>query len=171
MSEADTLLVLDGPALLARWSARGTRHVLTPVPRGEFWRDQSGTAHFAALPGARYVLTLSASDVRPPAFAGLWPGVTLSVEAANRLGVLLAPGTNAWTAERDIVAGSVQAHDSDGAAHPVTEVAGRAVSIAPHDRPVCVSLRPRLLMMVRDWSAGLEEWDGLHPWRLVLEEV
>ncbi|GEO80438.1 hypothetical protein [Pararhodospirillum oryzae] len=167
----ETDLTLDGPSLLGRWSARGARHLLTPLPRGEFWRDQNGTAHFAPLPGARYMLSLSASDVRPPAFATLWPGAPVTVGAAIRLGIILGPGTDTWDAERPLLADSVRAFRADGAAHPVLDIQDRHVTVGAHDTPVCVSARPVLAMMVREWSLGLEEWDGLHPWRLVLEEI
>jgi hypothetical protein len=171
MSAPDSLLSLEGPTLLAKWSARGVTHALTPLPRGEFWRDQEGTAHFAPLPGSKYALTLSASDTRPPAFAGLWPGMVLTATCASRLGVVLEAGTNAWTCERPFATDWVRCHDDTGADHPVVEVADRTVTLAAHVGPVTVYVRPVLTMMVRDWSLGLLEWDGLHPWRLVLEEV
>ncbi|ABC23379.1 hypothetical protein [Rhodospirillum rubrum] len=167
----DSGLEIDGPALLQKWSARGTHHVLTPLPRGEFWRDQEGTARFAALPGTKYALALSASDVRPPAFASLWPGIELRVTCAARLGAVLAPGIDAWTAERPFVAGDVAAFDGEGADYRVVESDGMSLRLAPHAGAVCVMVRPILTMMVRDWSLGLLEWEGRHPWRLLLEEV
>ncbi|MCF8481985.1 MAG: hypothetical protein K9H25_16290 [Rhodospirillum sp.] len=171
MSAPDTLLTLEGAAILGKWSARGASHTLTPLRRGEFWRDQGGTARFAPLPGTKYALTVSASDVRPPAFAGLWPGQTVTATCASRLGAVLAPGVTGWTAERDFAPDWVRCHDETGADHPVTDISGRTITTAAHDGPVTVVVRPVLTLMVRDWSLGLLEWDGRHPWRLVLEEV
>ncbi len=168
----DTLLELDGPGMLGKWTARRARHVLTTLPRGTFWRDQDGIAHFAALPGEKYALTVSAGDIRPPAFAGLWPGQALTVACAPRLPLTLPAGTDSGTFARDVAPDSPSCFAHDGRDHPVLSVSGRTVTVAAHpDGPVQVQARMVLMMMVRAWSLGLEEWDGRYPWSLSLEEV
>ncbi len=169
---AETALEIAGPALLTRWSARGLDHTLEPVQRGEFWRDANGGLHFAALPGTRYRLRVAGKDVKPPAFDGLWPGRAVTVTCAQRLAVVLAAGTDSVTLERDPAAGSVQAETFDGRGLGVAAVNGRDVTVESHPGgPVSVFYRPVLAMLVTNWSAGLEEWDGLKPWSLDLEEV
>ena len=168
----DTALTLSGPALLTAWSARGLSHSLRPVKRTQTWRDLEGTLHAASLPGSKYALSVEGSDVRPPAFAALWPGATLTVEPAQALAVTLEPGVDTVTLERDPAVGSVTAETVAGAPHGVTGVSGRTVTVEPHpEGRVTVRYRPVLSMMVTDWSTSLAEWDGKAPWSLSLEEV
>lgn len=168
---ADSRLELSGPALLTPWSSREAHHTLVPLPRGEFWRDQDGIARFTPLGGQKYRLTVEARDIRPPAFAGLWPGRVVTATCALRLAVILTDGETVWEAERPFACADLLCEDRTGAPHPIQAIDGQRITLAPHDGPVSLFVRPVLTLMVRDWSLGLEEWAGRTPWWLMLDEV
>lgn len=131
------------------WAARGIRHTLRPVDRVVSWRTPAtGALKTRTIPGTRkYALELSASDVQPPDFGGLWRGMTFTVHAGTELSY-----TALRPAERPSVAGSVRT---------VTGPDGHAIHF----------YRPVLTMAVLDWNDAFAEWEAGQEWSLSLEEV
>ena len=76
---AETLLVLSGNGV-APYSARGLTETLAPIAATVVpMRTVNGDLINMAPPQMqKYALTLSCTDVNPPALSGVWPGVCLS---------------------------------------------------------------------------------------------
>jgi hypothetical protein len=130
------------------YSARGLRGTLSPIDaaRGNslLARTVNGTLIDISAPQMRkYKLQVTGNDGEPPALDALWVGMTVIVDCLVELAYLTATGSSGRTA----VAGS--------------------------DRVVgnYTYYRPQLTMMVVELQAELEEWDGVLPWSLALEEI
>jgi hypothetical protein len=130
------------------YSARGLRGTLSPIDaaRGNalLARTVNGTLIDISAPQMRkYKLQVTGSDGEPPALDALWVGMTVVVDCLVELAYLTAIGSSGRTA----VAGSER-------------VVGNYTYY-----------RPQLSMMVVELSSELEEWEGVLPWSLALEEI
>ena len=140
---ADTDLVLTGIGI-PDFSARGLTESLRPIKGPPPRRTVNGALVDVTDPlFEKYALTITGSDQEPPAFDNTWTGKTVTVDALTKLAFL----TTAGPAGRTVVPGS--------------SVANGLFTV----------FRPRLIMLVIDWTLGREEYPAQLPWSLELEEV
>lgn len=172
----DTILTLSG-AGLPPWSARGLRQSLQPLDGGGLRRTVNGTLVDLGLPQHRkYRSSISAADVAPPAFGGLWRGMALTVGCAAELGhrLVLVAGAGGTTIERDAVAGAGRAVAASGRLAAAT-IVGRTASVDFGDPGLggdaWLYYRPVLSMLVTGWTGDFDEWQAGRDWSLELEEV
>ena len=142
---AETLLVLSGNGV-APYSARGLTETLAPIAATVVpVRTVNGDLINMAPPQMqKYALTLSCTDINPPALSGVWPGAMLTVWCVSELGF----DTMTGAAERPIVP------DSSRMEGDITYY------------------RPALdMMVVGPWSQATDEYGASVAWTLPLEEV
>jgi hypothetical protein len=140
----DTLLRIIG-AGLPPYSARGLTQTLEPIEPATYQRrDLNFKLHNLAHPRARlYRSTVTCTDRQPPAFDGLWPGMTVTVHCVKKL---------------------CRETDSDGLGRPA--VPGSEVAAGGFTR-----YRPELVMMVVSCPQSFEEWRAREGWEIELEEI
>lgn len=148
-----TLLRLSGNGV-PPYAARGLTQTLSPVALSEQSRRTiNGELRDVSDPIFRkFASTISATDVDPPAMEAQWPGTILVVDCVAelaKLGVFEEPTDDPTEApfERDYVLGSVRVADG------------------------WTFYRPRLTMMVLDYSPSYDEYNRQVQWTLNLEEV
>lgn len=141
---ADTLLVLSIIGT-PPYSVRGISQSLEPISEaGNFQRTVNGALiNLAPSQFKKYKSSISAKDIDPPAFGGLYPGQILTVDCVTELSFPTATGA----ADRTVVAGSLRT-DSGFSFY-----------------------RPQLSMMVVSFSETKDEWGAVVDWKLDLEEV
>ena len=145
-----TLLVLSTPLGIPFYSARGLKQTLTPIAAAgaNIQRDINGTLMDIADVGYRSFQKYAShiecgdNDTRSSlAFDAIWPGQLVTVDCVAEL---ITMGTPA----RTFVPGS-EWTDASGFLH----------------------YRPRLNMMVMNFSSQESEWEATVTWSLDLEEV
>ena len=142
MSSNDTDLVLSGLGVTP-YSARGLTERLEPIDAGAVRRTVNGTlVDVSDTAFRKYSLSLSASDQEPPAFDSVWRGMEVTVDAVSRLAY------------------------ATGGSPGRTIVPGSNVVVGGF-----TTYRPRLTMLVVDWSQDKDEWQAGVGWSLDLEEV
>ncbi len=142
MSSHDTDLVLTGIGVVP-YSARGLTERLQPTGAGAVRRTVNGTlVDVSDSLFRKYSLSLSASDQEPPAFDGIWRGLQITVDCVSRLAYVT------------------------GGSPGRTIVPGSSVVVGGF-----TTYRPRLTMLVVDWSQDKDEWQAGVGWSLDLEEV
>lgn len=150
MSDANTLLVLSGNGI-PPYAAIGLHQTLEPIwmiraqqTSTVLRRTVNGTLVSLVPPQMyKYRSEITGSYQRPPAFDGVWTGLQLTVDCLAELAY-----PNGGTAQRPAVDTS-QYDGGDGYTY----------------------YRPRLTMLVADFSADTDEWGAQVGWKLVLEEV
>lgn len=127
------------------YSARGLTQTLEPIdPAGYLRRTINGALMDLSVPELRkYRSVITGSDVDPPAFDKVWPGMTVTVNCIAELGYLTSGGS----AGRTPVSGSQ-----------------RVVGDFTY-------YRPQLSMLVVRVPVSSEEWTATNGWSLELEEV
>ena len=142
MSSHDTDLVLTGLGVTP-YSARGLTERLGPTDAGALRRTVNGTlVDVSDTAFRKYALSISASDQEPPALDIAWRGLQVVVDCVSRLAYVTGGSPG-----RTIVPGS-------------SGVVGGFTTY-----------RPRLTMLVVDWSQDRDEWQAGVGWSLDLEEV
>lgn len=142
---ADTLLVIS-PNGVPVYSARGLKQTLEPIDAVKVTgRTVNGELISLSPPQMRkYKSSITCpDDVNPPAFDGLWPGMVLTVDCVKELSYLTVGGTP----QRTVVDGSSRVEGDH------------------------TFYRPRLVMMVVNFSDSIDEWPDSESWQLDLEEV
>lgn len=141
---ADTLLVISGHGI-PDYSARGLTQTLDPVSASAVVaRTVNGGLIDLSPPQMRkYRSEITCSDMRTPALDGIWPGMALSVDCVAELGYL----TSGNSPQREVVPGS-------------SWVAG-----------AWTYYRPRLQMLVINYSTSRDEYGAICEWSLELEEI
>jgi hypothetical protein len=91
----------------------------------------------------KYVSTVSATDQRPPALDGVWPGLEVTVECAHALAYLTAGGAPARTPVPD-------SSFTEGA---------------------YTFYRPILQMRITGFDGSFDEWQAGESWSITLEEI
>src|SRR5262249_9159131 len=127
------------------YSARGLKQTLEPIDGAKNMRRSiNGILTDVAHDQFRkYKSKITCSDMRVPAFDGIWPGMTVVVDCVAYLGYPSATGTP----QRPVVTGSSFTEGS------------------------FTFYRPRLTMLVTANTSEMDEYAGAVPWELDLEEV
>lgn len=141
-----TVLRLSGIGVMP-YSAAGLKQSLAPIDEAkQIERTINGELiDFSYTPMQKYKSTITGSDLRPPAVDGVWPGKIVTVDCIATLSFLTDEGV---TFARDPV-------DYDTG---VWFEQGFTV------------YRPRLEMMVMDFSIDEDEYGAVVGWKLDLEE-
>lgn len=142
---AVTLLRISGIDV-PPWSARGLTQTLAPIDAAaNNWRTINGALLDVSAPQFRkYKSTITCNDQNPPAFSGLWPGRTLTIDCVSELSYKTGA---AGQPERPVVEGS-------------TRVEG-----------LFTIYRPRLEMKCMSFSKDQDEYGAAVGWSIELEEV
>ena len=148
-SSFQTLLVLSTPLGIPIYSARGLKQTLTPIAAAgaNIQRDINGTLADIDTGNTSFQkyashIECGDSDTRSSlAFDAIWPGQLVTVDCVAELITLGTPA-------RTFVPGS-EWTDSSGFLH----------------------YRPRLYMMVTNFSSQESEWEATVSWSLDLEET
>ena len=147
-SDFQTLLVLSTPLGIPFYSARGLKQTLTPIQAAtaNIQRDINGTLVDIASNSSfqKYASHIECgdSDTRSTlALDGIWPGQLVTVDCVAELITKTTPA-------RTFVPGS-EWTDSSGFLH----------------------YRPRLNMMVTNFSSQESEWEATVTWSIDLEEI
>ena len=147
-SDFQTLLVLSTPLGIPFYSARGLKQTLTPIQAASanIQRDINGTLVELISNSSfqKYASHIECgdSDTRSAlALDGVWPGQLVTVDCVAELITKTTPA-------RTFVPGS-EWTDSSGFLH----------------------YRPRLNMMVTNFSSQESEWEATVTWSLDLEEI
>lgn len=141
---ADTLLVISGN-LLPDYSARGLTQSLRPIEAAsQLRRTVNGNLQdLAPSQFQKYRSTIGCDDQRPPAWDGIWPGQTVTVDCVHELAYVTSGGSP----DRTVVTGSSRV---EGA---------------------FTFYRPRLTMKVVDFNGSFAEWEAGQTWSIDLEEA
>lgn len=139
-----TLLVISGPGI-PTYSSRGLSQTLDPIDAaGALARTvNGGLIDLSPTQMRKYRSTITCTDQDAPALDGVWPGMPLTVDCVPELGYLTAGGSP----QRSVVPGS-------------SRVAG-----------LWTWFRPRLSMLVVNYTANTDEWGAAVAWSLDLEEI
>jgi hypothetical protein len=140
----ETLLGISGPGI-SPYSARGLSQTLEPIDAAKNMRRTiNGTLlDVSAVQFRKYRSTISCNDQNTPALDGIWPGMTLTVDCVATLSYKAAGGAPS----RPVVPGS------------------------SYIQGVFTIYRPRLTMMVSNYSVQEDEYGATVSWSLDLEEV
>lgn len=138
-----TLLVISGPGM-PPYAARGLKQTLDPIDAaGALARTVNGALiDLSPQQMRKYKSTISCTDLDGPALDGIWPGMVLTVDCVPELGYVTAGGTP----ERTVVEGS-----------------SRVTSLWTY-------YRPRLTMIVVNYTVDTDEYGAAVAWTLDLEE-
>lgn len=141
-----TVLRLSGIGVMP-FSAAGLKQSLDPIDESkQIERTINGELiDFSYAPMQKYKSTITGSDCRPPALDGKWPGTRVTVDCITTL-AFLNDGSNTFS--RDPV-------DYDTAVW--------------FEQGFCV-YRPRLDMMVLDFSFDEDEYGAVVGWKMDLAE-
>lgn len=124
-------------------SVRGIIQTLEPINESaQVTRDVNGILIDISNPDFRkFASTLSCTDQVPPALAGLWPGMVVTVDCVAEWSYLTATGAPIRPVVSSRVEGSYTFY------------------------------RPRLVMVVVEpWRLGNDVWNASVQWQLVLQE-
>jgi len=138
-----TLLEISGPGI-ASYTARGATQTLDPIDASSVMARTVNGALIDLSPAQmrKYKSTISCNDTETPALGDVWPGMVLTVDCITELGYLTAGGAPA----RTIVPGSSRVNSS------------------------WTYYRPRLSMMVINYTVSRDEYGAMTDWSLDLEE-
>ena len=176
----ETLLSLSGTGI-PPWSARGARQTIAPDVDASMERDVNGNLQAIPLPAAfhKYRITISCSDLGPPAFGSLKRGDSITVSCITELGqkITLVAGVGSATFLRDAVAGSGRAVAATGA-QAVATLSGtgnRAAAVnfgnALLAGDAFIYYRPVLSCRVEAFNCDKDEYGAITSWSLELREV
>lgn len=142
-----TLLRLD-PISVPPYSARGVTQSLDPIDgAAQIARTVNGALVDLSDPNFRkYRSTISCTDMDQPALDGVWPGMILTVDCVIELSYLTASGS------------------------PARTVASTTDDPATRTEGLHTFYRPRLTMMVMNYSKTFDEWGAESGWSIDLEE-
>jgi hypothetical protein len=142
LPNAYTLLTMTGIGV-APYSARGLKQSLTPIDAAsQMRRTVNGVLRDISLPQfRRFKSTITGSDQLSPAVAGIWPGMTVTVECICELAV------GAGSVDRPVVSGSSRTEEG------------------------MQYYRPVLTMLVRSFDIEADEYGAQVSWTMQLEEV
>lgn len=146
---SSTELTINGVGLPDA-SARGIKQTLQPIDGASSLRRtvNAELIDISDISFRKYRSVISGDDQVPPAFDGVWPGMTVTVGCMVEL---VVNGEVATTTDpifgRPVVPGSVRHEDG------------------------FTYYRPELTMLVVDFNVDRDEWGAQTGWTLALEEV
>lgn len=140
----ETILVISGPGM-PTYAARGLTQSLDPIDAaGTLARTVNGALiNLSPSQMHKYASTITCTDADTPALDGIWPGMPLTVDCVPELGYRTAGGAPT----RNAVPGSER-------------VSG-----------AWTYYRPRLEMLVVNYSTKRDEYGAETEWSLELEEI
>ena len=163
-------------AYLPFYSARGCSQTLEPLHTVESFRTIKGDLiSFNQESQLKYASVIECKDVHPIALDGIWPGMRLFVEC---LCLLITPQLDEHQRvrlRRPPVESSLWVHPPHSPPsllpqeyldHTTQEVRLPAAFAKGH-----ISYRPRLHMMVQEFSMKTHEWEGETGWKMKLVEL
>jgi hypothetical protein len=129
---------------IAPYSVRGLQQTLTPIAQAsQLRRTVNGNLIDLGFEGfKKYASTITGSDQLPPAFDGIWPGKTVVVDC---IAMLSYP--SGGMPLRPVVPGSEYTEGG------------------------VVYYRPRLTVLIVNWTINEDEYGRVSGWTLNLEEV
>jgi hypothetical protein len=142
----DSTVLVISPIGLPPYSCRGITDTIEPIAASaQIQRTvNGGLVNLSPAQFQKYRLTLSCSDVDPPAFDGVWPGAILTVDCISELAYLTSGGSPS----RPTVDGSERTEGEFS------------------------WYRPRLIvMMTTPWQIQTDEWGATVGWNAEAEEV
>lgn len=129
----------------------------------------------------KYRISLSGTDLRPPALDGIWPGMAIEISAITELTkrdatpvlLTLPDGTRVRKVDlgREPVPGSVTVKNTDNVGISMIAVAGASVYLDRQVGEVYVTYRPRLSCIIENWSSDEDEAAASVSWSLSALEV
>lgn len=145
MTEVTTVLVITAMGL-PPYSTRGASQTLQPIAASRAARRSvNGDLIDLSVPELRkFSSTVTCTDQQPPAFNGIWPGQTVTVDCISELAC--ADTTDA-EADRTPVSGSERTENG------------------------FIFYRPRLTMRIMDYTVDTDEAGAAVSWTIQLEEV
>ncbi|TIL59310.1 MAG: hypothetical protein E5Y79_16115 [Mesorhizobium sp.] len=144
-----TNLRLD-PIGVPPYSARGITQWLEPDDgAAQLARTVNGTlVDLSDYAFQKFISEISCSDQQPPALSGVWPGRVLTVDCVCEL---------CFRTDSDLT--------------PSRPIAATTDDPAIRTENGFTFYRPRLTMMVVDWTVSFAEWEADYSWSLRLAEV
>lgn len=142
----DTTVLTITALGLPPYSTRGASQTLQPIDAARSMRRTvNGTLVDLSVSELRkFRSTISCTDQQPPAFNGIWPGQTVTVDCISELAYEDATGESA---DRTAVSGSTRTEGS------------------------FVFYRPQLTMKVMSFRTDTDEYGAECGWTIELEEV
>ncbi|PSJ55759.1 hypothetical protein [Pseudaminobacter soli (ex Li et al. 2025)] len=143
-----TLLRLS-PISVPPYSARGISQTLGPIDSASAMRRTvNGKLIDLSFAGFRkFRSSITCTDQQHPALSGVWPGMELVVDCVAELSYLTAGGA------------------------PARPLASTTDDEAIRVEGAFTFYRPRLVMLVADYSISTDEWGAEVGWSLDLAEV
>lgn len=143
MSTSDSTLLAITGLDLPPYSARGLQQSLDPIEAAANLRRtiNGNLKDFGFAQFQKYKSTIQGTDQQPPAYDGVWPGKSVTVDCIPELSYLTAGGSPA---------------------RPV---------VATRTEGDFTFYRPRLTMRVAAFTHNKNEWGATVNWQLDLEEI
>lgn len=151
-------------------SARGITQTITPVDNGELRRTVNGElVDITRAENRKYESTINCADMGIPTLGDIWRGKVISVECISNIRQSVSPASATAALHRPHVSDSVFGYTQEG-----EKVTPQSVSLGVatfQKNIVRVDFRPKLSMMVMDWSSSDDEYEASSSWTLSLSEV
>jgi hypothetical protein len=166
----------NGCAYIPFYSARGCSQTLEPLQTVESFRTIKGDlVSFHQESQLKYASIIECKDVHPLALDGIWPGMRLFVECICLLITPQLSGNQRVLLKRAAVDASLWVHPLDS---PPTllpqeciDQESQEVRLPADLSKGHISYRPRLHMMVQEFSIKTHEWEGETGWKMKLIEL
>ncbi len=171
MMNTDLKLEVMGKGdLISPFSARECHQTLTTIPQAVFRRTVNGDLKCINSHGhQKFLSTIRCKDKAPPAFDGLWKGMTLKVGCIQPVTQPVNAGCLAVQMDRE----GFDHHlfDYGSGVWPATPSENRWMSISPGFPGGFMTYKPILFMMVKNYALETDEWGLTVGWTLDLEEI
>lgn len=166
----------NGCAYIPFYSARGCSQTLEPLHSVQTFRTLKGDLiSFTQESHLKYSSIIECKDIHPLALDGIWPGMSLFVECICLLITPQLTGNQKVCLKRAPVTTSLWVHPLDS---PPTLLPQECVDLEKHEVRLPddlakghISYRPRLHMMVQEFSIKTHEWEGETGWKMKLIEL
>lgn len=167
MPHTSTLLSIEAVGF-PPYSVRGLSQTLEPIGASvQLRRTINGNLRDVSDPLMRkYSSSISGDDQEPPAFDGVWPGLTVTVHCIQEL------VATEEAAELPTDFEGVTETPTEPVELPTSANLGRPhVPGSIRRRGGFIFYRPILEMLIRDFDLDRDEWGAVQRWRLQLEEI
>lgn len=163
-------------AYLPFYSARGCSQTLEPLYAVESFRTIKGNLiSFNQEAQLKYVSVIECKDVHPLALDGIWPGMRLFVECICLLITPQLEQNQKIRLKRPPAESSLWAHPPHSTPSLLPQECFDSATQEVHLPPTLakghISYRPRLHMMVEEFSIKTHEWEGETGWKMKLVEL